>query len=94
MTRWHDYYSQDMQQMFHDLEDVDHEEMANTTLTVAEDIVLSILHDHGPSIFRSAAGISACERLSRGGYIVCEGETKALTAKGLRYLKTHYTKPM
>lgn len=56
-----------------------------------EDFVMSLIHDHGPMRFTTATDLTACEALTRDGYIdECEGSTaKRLTPKGLFYLRQH-----
>lgn len=63
--------------------------MSKKTVSDHEDFIMSVIYDHGPMRFTAAADLTACESLTRDGYIdECEGCTaKQLTPKGLRYLR-------
>jgi hypothetical protein len=53
-----------------------------------EDWVLSILYDHGATVFKAAADITACEWLQKNGYIIdYGGNAKSITSKGVRFLE-------
>lgn len=62
--------------------------VARIKISDDEDTVLSILHDHGPMRFTTAADLTACERLTKLAYIEDYGgaDVKHLTQRGLRYL--------
>jgi hypothetical protein len=60
-------------------------------LTDDQDLVLSILNDHGATRFKSARDLTACDFLCKHGYISDQGRDglMSLAPKGLRYLNTH-----
>lgn len=63
--------------------------MAKVTLNSDQDLVLSILADHGPMRFTTGRDLTACQFLHDHGYIADYGggSHKTLTAKGRRYLR-------
>lgn len=51
-----------------------------------EDLVLSILSEHGPCRFKAGKDLAACEALLKTGHIEDIGDAVQISAKGIRYL--------
>lgn len=59
-------------------------------LNETEDHILSILHDHGATVFEGAKRLLACAWLLKNGYIIeYGGGAFSIQPKGVRWLNSH-----